>query len=174
LFNHSKVVIIPSNQQRYANDQRFTHRLNDGSGRVYATLGAGQPTDKCCSYGLIGSPLIGKPDRLTDLNLSANTSDQLLTLPAGKTEDEVIEELFKRDGTYDSYEADVDYALFPTSWADGYNSNSYALGLLLATGFKNLKVPPGTPGYNKPLDVSYFDPPRRGVVSVRECGLEGC
>jgi hypothetical protein len=68
-----------------------------------------------------------------------------------KNEDEAIEELFNRDATYDSYEADVDCALFLSSWADGYSYNCYALGLLLATGFKSLKVPPG---YNKPLDAS--------------------
>lgn len=154
-FQHAKIVIIPDNQKKWEKHPLFQNRIN---GRAYATLGAGQPTDNA-SYGLFGHPLIGAPNRKTDLNISANTTDQLLKLPDGKSEDEVIAELFERDAAYGD---NVDYSLFPSSLADGYNSNSYALGLLLATGFRDLKVPPGTAGYRKPLEAPHFE--RRGAA----------
>lgn len=163
-FNHTKITIIPNNQQKYANDKNFIGHPTLPDGRLYATLGAGPQ----------GGSLVGEPNRKTDRDFTRNTSDQLLKLPEGKTEDEVIAELFERDAAYDAYEEDVDYALFPSSLADGYNSNSYALGLLLATGFQNIKVPPMTAGYQKTLDDSYFVRPTRGSVTVTDCTAGRC
>ena len=158
--NHTKITIIPNNQERYANDERFTKHPRLADGRLYATIGAGPE----------GGLLVGRPNRDTDLTQDRNTTDQLLTLPPGKSEDEIIEELFAKG---DAYDDDLDYALWPSSWADGRNSNSYALGLLHAVGFRHLKVPPATLGWDKLLDDSYFRHDR-ATVTITDCNERPC
>ena len=49
----------------------------------------------------------------------------------------------------------ADYDLFPNR-ADGYNSNSYTIGLIEATGGRSEYDTTGLVGGNKPLPPEYF------------------
>ncbi len=145
--NHSKITIIPDNQAAYANDPRFSNTLPDG--RKYATLGAG-PED---------GNLVSNPNRPRDINLDHNNSSTSLN-PAdcgdgSRSEDQIIEDLFKSDGAYDDK---FDYELFPNRFSNGYNSNGYVSGLLNAVGFSP-SAPPGTPGFTKPVPKKSFGKP---------------
>jgi hypothetical protein len=141
---HMKIVFIPQNQDRYKNDSNFQNRLPDG--RRYSTLGAG-PED-----GL----LVGRPNRPTDLSMD-NNFVRTLTLPKNMTEDQAITRMFAADAAYSD---DLDYDLYPNglfgTGADGFNSNSYARGILNRAGIRGLPKPSGkvVPGFNKPIPPS--------------------
>ena len=145
--NHSKITIIPVNQAAYANDPRFSNTLPDG--RRYATLGAGPE----------GGNLVSNPNRPRDINRDHNNSSSPLN-PAdcgdgSRSEDKIIEDLFKSDGAYDDK---FDYELIPNRFSNGYNSNGYVNGLLNAVGFSPL-APSGTPGFTKPVPAKSLGKP---------------
>jgi len=145
--NHSKITIIPVNQAAYANDPRFSNTLPDR--RRYATLGAGSE----------GGNLVSNPNRPRDINRDHNNSSSPLN-PAdcgdgSRSEDKIIEDLFKSDGAYDDK---FDYELIPNRFSNGYNSNGYVNGLLNAVGFSPL-APSGTPGFTKPVPAKSFGKP---------------
>jgi RHS repeat-associated protein len=160
---HAKVVIVPKDQAKYAADQRFTRH----NGRVFATLGAGSMRGKLVS------------DRNRDRDVSftrdgKNSSDQLLALPEGVSEEQMIEKLFAAD---EAYLDDLNYDLFPhpMDMFIGFNSNSYAHGLILAVGM-DAKWPgkegmAGVPGWNMAVPASEF---RRATVTVVECTTDDC
>ena len=152
-FNHAKITIIPKDQAKYANGKRFNNTLPDG--RRCATIGAGP--------GGTTLDLVARLNRSHDVDRSRNTSDEELKLPDGVNEDEAISELFSAEGSYGN---DLDYVLFP--YFDGYNSNSFAHGLLNAVGFARYKAPPHAPGFDRPLLPSEFPLPK-GKVTVEEC-----
>ena len=144
-MNHSKVTVIPNNQAKWANDPRFSNTLPDG--RHYATLGAGPEGHN--PQG--GNNLVSNLNRQRDLIRDKNKSSAPLKCP--KSEDDSINDLFDADAKYNDAAL---YDFIPPSWADGYNSNSYAHGLLNAVGFSNIPTPPSAPGFGKPLPPSAF------------------
>jgi hypothetical protein len=146
-MNHSKITIIPNNQAKWANDPNFSNTLPLPDGRHYATLGAGPEGHN--PQG--GNNLVSKPNRKRDLIRDKNKSSALLKCP--KSEDESIKDLFAADAKYNDAAL---YDFFPPFWADGYNSNSYAHGLLNAVGFSNIPTPPSAPGFGKPLPPNSF------------------
>lgn len=144
--------IIPDNQQRYASDPRFNNI--DSSGRRFATIGAGPVRNRLVSD-------INRP-----LDRTLVSGGQRVTLPDGcNDEDAFIDRLFALDQAYGDNE---DYDLFPAISAsqrwwiadDGYNSNSYAAGLISATGAKLPGIPVNAPGWFKPVPIIYFLPHR--------------
>jgi hypothetical protein len=158
--SHIKIVIIPDNQSLWKKDSRFENILPDG--RHYATLGAG-PVD---------GKLVSSPNRPRDLDMTINNSlPQALQLPRGVTEDAEIGRLFALDR---NYKDNLDYDLFPEGvfgeGADGYNSNSYAVGLIQAAGLTgyvdyNPKIVPGS---KKPVPPKAF-----GVGGGSKCTPTG-
>jgi hypothetical protein len=145
-MNHSKVTVIPNNQAKWANDPNFSNTLPDG--RHYATFGAGP--EGYNPQG--GNNLVSNLNRPRDLIRDKNKSSARLKCPK-KSEDDSIKDLFDADAKYNDAAL---YDFIPPSWADGYNSNSYAHGLLNAVGFKNIPTPPSAPGFGKPLPPSSF------------------
>jgi len=139
--DHSKVTILPSCQTTWLSDPRFKNRTT--SGKVYATVGAGSESGK----------LVSNVNRPTDVDRSHNNYAALITLPGGTGEDEFIRLLFDTDA---KYKDGLDYELVPLSWTDGYNSNSFACGLLKVTTGSVPAQPPDTPGFEKPVPASYF------------------
>jgi hypothetical protein len=149
---HLKVAILPNNQDAYRNDDRF--RTNNRGARV-ATLGAEpegfsiqSPTGK----------LVNKPNRETDLTDSGFAVAEI-TPSKGETEDQLIERLFRADA---SYKGNLNYSVpnpFSKSFS-GYNSNSYAVGLLKAVGAENVPLSNQeqypTPGAFSPLPRACF------------------
>ena len=117
--DHSKITIIPVNQERYANDPRFNNVTPDG--RRYATLGAGPENGR----------LVSNVNRERDINLDHNVYSRTCPLPNDiDNEDAFIDRLFELDGRYQD---NIDYEWFPTRFSDGHNSNSYVNGLLRAS-----------------------------------------
>jgi RHS repeat-associated protein len=147
---HAFVRIMPENQQKYANDPRFQNI--DEQGRRYATIGAGPE----------GGNLVSNINRSADAE--RHEGGNIVSTPSGfKNEDEFIEGLFRLDANYGD---NLDYDLFPApagqgSWwlpDDSYNSNSYASGLLQATGATVAAPPVNAPGFNKPVPANEFAP----------------
>ncbi|MEQ9110677.1 MAG: RHS repeat-associated core domain-containing protein [Rhodospirillaceae bacterium] len=153
--NHAKIIIIPENQSKYSGDSRFSNVLTDG--RHFATLGAGPENRTLLN---LGGTLVSDHNRPRDVS-ETNTSSTTLTHPdiaSGKaTEDQVIGRLFGADA---SYKDNVNYDLKPSAGDDGFNSNSYAAGLLGVTGFGNVPSPPNAPGFDKPLPAEQFACPK--------------
>jgi hypothetical protein len=76
--------------------------------------------------------LIGDLNRPTDLDMSYNARQNPLELPTGISEDAMIGRLVS---SAENYQDDLDYDLFPGGMdSDGYNSNSFARGVLDANG----------------------------------------
>jgi hypothetical protein len=130
--------MVPRNQDRYSRDPNFQNKLPDG--RRFATLGAG-PED---------GRLVGNPNRPTDVDDSKNNYRRELAIPENRTEDQMIAALFAADAGYNDK---LDYDVLPAI-SDGYNSNSYARGMLDRAGFKAIPKLGYVPGYNKPIPSS--------------------
>ncbi|MEX2962184.1 RHS repeat-associated core domain-containing protein [Microbulbifer sp. TYP-18] len=140
-LDHAKVTIIPNNQAVWANDSRFSNSLPDG--RRYLTLGAGPE----------GGDLVSNINRSRDVNLGYNQTSALCPIPDQyASEDELIQALLNAD---QNYQDNLDYEYFPQSFTDGYNSNSYANGLLRAVGI-TMPTPPSSPDFNKLLPENSF------------------
>ena len=140
-FNHSKVTIIPECQPNWLTDPRFKNRT--ASGVAYATIGAGSE----------GGYLVSNINRPTDVDRSNNNYADFVRPPVGTGEDRFVQLLIDTDA---KYKDKLDYEVFPQSWTDGYNSNSFACGLLkIATGVVPSQ-PPDTPGFGKPVPTMYF------------------
>ncbi len=147
-FYHSKLIITPNNQARYANDSRFQNF--DTAGRRFATIGAG-PNGIYLEYG---------PNRRQDVDMP-NKFRQKLELPCTyANEDDAIDNLFELAAKYN--ERRSEYTFIPRrifGWATGHNSNSFISGLGKAAGF-NMPAPDATgantPGYQNPLPAWWF------------------
>ena len=149
-FDHSKIIITPTDQSRYANDARF---LNvDTNGNRYATIGAGP--DK----GLLGGLWAGvnRPRDVSELN----NNRQPIAVPSRYlNENAAIEALFTLAENFNKnpVRAYPDYAFFP-SGGTAYNSNSFVPGLLNAGGFSYPSPPGGRlPGAEHPVPAWYFE-----------------
>jgi len=150
---HTFITIIPDNQARYANDPRF--RNVNANGRRYSTLGAGP------ERGLLVSNINREKDRVphTGGHVVARASDCA-------NEDVYIDRLFAYDANYGD---NLDYDLFPANPGnrrvlvadDGFNSNSYAAGLLGATGGTVARPTVNVPGWDRPVPVVTFQPKPR-------------
>lgn len=145
---HTSIVIVPDNQEAYQEDDRFM--TTDEGGR-FATLGAG-PENR--------GRLVSNANRPADADL--DTAAELLEIDlGGRNEDEVIAELFAADAAYPD---NLDYDLLPKSpaarlfWVpdDGYNSNSYAHGLLNSIHLVAPQPSEKVPGFDKPVPPQYF------------------
>jgi hypothetical protein len=148
---HSKILINPNNQSAYRNDYRF---ITNRSGARVATLGAGPERSIGALVGG-GGRLVSDVNRPTDVHTKGFLV-QILSLPHGMSEDEMITRLFQLDKNYGD---DLKYDLFPDSGDAEYNSNSYVRGLLNAAGFPGLKTPPVyAPGTEKPVPTTEFNP----------------
>lgn len=146
-INHSKITIIPENQAVYSVHPDFQNKLPDG--RRYATLGAGPEG----GLGPFFSDLVSGSNRDTDRNRDHNVFSTPVTLPQGITEDQYIQYLFETDA---NYQDNTTYELFPNRRSNDYNSNSYASGLLNATGGTVSQHPQDAPGYWKPIPAQIF------------------
>ncbi len=127
---HLKLIIIPNNQRAYQDDQRFF--TNEAGARV-ATLGAGPEN---------GTPLRWLGDLVSNVNRENDVQERTfyigdLVPGQGDTEDALIGRIFDADA---NYRDNLDYDLFPES-QDGYNSNSYIMGLLGSLGVEGVPLP---------------------------------
>ena len=104
-------------------------------------------------WALFFADLVSSTNRPTDLKRNENVSSTPVVLPDGSTENQYIENLFEVDSRYQD---DVTYELFPSSWSNDYNSNSYTSGLLNATGGRVNQPPHDAPGFRKPLPSRKF------------------
>lgn len=148
---HSKIVIIPDNQQKYANDPRFQNF--DSLGRRYATLGAGPEHGK----------LVAGVNRERDVSKPCGNRIRLNLPNQFANEDEAIRELLRMIENYNVHP--LPYTLFPSSASKEfnalvggeYNSNSFISGLGNAAGFKMpMHTGAKTPGYSNPVPTPYF------------------
>jgi RHS repeat-associated protein len=145
-FNHSKIVIIPANQAKYANNKYFSKILPNG--KRFATIGAGEVNGK----------LVAGLNRDTDvekMQSAMNIQEQVLRNLNGMSEDEAIDALLNASQEYDNQ---ADYMLFPGTpgRTGGYNSNSFIAGLLNRLGISGYGRPFIAPGFMTPLPPKYF------------------
>jgi RHS repeat-associated protein len=147
-FNHSKVVIIPDDQDSWRDHPDARTFLN---GEVYMTIGAGSVDGKLTD-GL---------NRTRDVIRTHNVFSTSVNLPAGMTENQYIGKLLS---AHENYQDNAKYVWFPAKSSSSYNSNSYASGLLNATGGRVSQTPPSAPGYAKPLPSSYFQPQTQSEI----------
>jgi RHS repeat-associated protein len=158
LWLHAKLVFVPKDQKRYANDKRFVGKLSDG--RRFMTIGAGPG-------GAGEKKLVSDQNRPNDVGFTANNRDsnrQKVT-PRDGDEDAAWEDLVATDAGYtDNLPYD------PANTGDGYNSNGYIHGMLLANGYTNIQNPSWwAVGWDEPVPLD--PPPKRAEVEI-ECALE--
>ena len=163
---HSKVVIVPDNQGKYRNDDRFIPGRN---GVRAATLGAGPESGVGSLFGR-GGKLVSDVNRSTDRGTKGYLIKSLV-LPKGVSEDVMIARLFKLDK---AYKDDLRYDINPETQEEGevkgYNSNSYVSGLLRAAGYGDWGNNSGrsVPGYQTPVPSEKFR--EKPCLSVKDCG----
>ena len=146
---HGKIVIVPRDQDRWKGTIFFNKSGELPDGRRYITIGGGPDEGTALNRG----KLIGDLNRPTDLDLSGNVRSTLLNLPKGMSEDTVIGNLVSQT---ENYQDDLDYDLAPGGLDnDGYNSNSFARGILDAAGL-NSRTFKDLVGGDKPVPKGCF------------------
>ena len=139
---HALIRITPENQKKYALDSRFRPSED---GKFILTLGAGPSRD-------FPPRLVSEINRRSDFEEHPFWFD--LVLPPGCDEDALISLLLALDADYRDKRV---YDWIP--WAGGgYNSNSYAHGLLRAAGISIPAsfIPASFPDWDRPLPPSDF------------------
>ncbi|MFV3126490.1 RHS repeat-associated core domain-containing protein [Niveispirillum sp. KHB5.9] len=143
--NHAAIRITPIDQETYVSDPRFANI--DENGNSYSVLSAGPQYNV---PGIWGN-LISNINRDTDVGPQTGSVD--VPMPGMfENENSWINALFSADN---NYQDNVNYEAFPGQDDDNHNSNSYAAGLLRATG----ATPPAVesvPGYEKPVGIEHF------------------
>lgn len=148
--SHTLLRITPSDQSHFKTNKNF--HLVDGNKNLYLTIGAGPEWGK----------LVSDLNRKSDAEPHTGKYRQVARPNKYRTESDFIDQLLANDANYGDH---LDYDLFPATvgnerwWVadDGYNSNSYVSGLLLATDVRPLPQPTVTvPGYQKPVPKEYF------------------
>ncbi len=143
---HFAIRFTPDDQASVDNHPDFQN--TDADGNKYVTLSAGP--------SMITGNLVAAPNRSADLGTQEGSIK--LKVPEGMTETEYYN---KMAVSFNGYPDNVDYDLYPEG-NDGYNSNSFATGLVGAAGGE---VPPlpvspmgklDAPGYEKPLPPECF------------------
>jgi hypothetical protein len=160
---HVSLRIEPNDQAAWAGDDRFT-RVNAGTGRHYATIGAG-PENSLGSLLGRGGNLIAGVNRKTDADLTNKVIEFKLNIGA-RDENKVIYGLFK---TTEAYKNNVPYKINPRPFTAGYNSNSFAAGLMRAVGLVPPTIRMNVPGYTKPVPLTNPCPNGRIAGSSGPC-----
>ena len=159
---HTSVIVFAGQDSVFYNKGSFNNK-NRHFGMQFATLGAGS----------IGGKLISGVNREpNDINMDIKV--QMTSL--GVHDTATIRALFANELHYRTNYTNVNYDLFPdiATWSDphGYNSNSFAHGLLQSVGVFP-KAPSyiwyspihdhvsstiyySVPGWSKPLPIEYF------------------
>ncbi len=149
--HHTELLIIPSDQSQYENDPEFSRTVWVMRQEMhYTTVGAGP-----------GIPF--QPNTLVSrVNRSSVNEDTWTSRGSVWSEDEedLIDMVFELDGNYDD---DLNYDIIPQAGTNGFNSNSYLHGLLIALEAEfsaSWTVDLGGlnfPGWEKPLLLAHFD-----------------
>jgi len=142
--HHSCAIMFVGTDSSYWDDGRFIK--NEKWGIRYATIGG--------ESGIFNSFLTGKVNRDSDVTLSTKVEMQWLHSGVGK-----IEKLFAAEENYRNNTRWVwdklPYTFYPTDQF-GYNSNSYARGILESVGL-NPKTPShNSPGWNQIIPAKKF------------------
>jgi hypothetical protein len=152
---HSSIIVFAAPGSQFYCTEHFKGNFYDGGPIQYATLGAGAE----------GGKLISGINRDKDLDLRPEFKVQMISM--GVCDVRTINRLFAYEGYYRKYFLDVNYDLFPDSdrttglYGKGYNSNSFAAGLLQAVGITPITPSYTVPWFDKPLPASYFKRGRR-------------
>lgn len=151
---HTSVLVFASTESDYYDSEHFTQIGEDWSDNWkdihYVTLGAGP------GWGLSGDPLTADYNRPKDIQLDIKV--QMINLTTSSVINENIDMLLENHEYYKKVDDEnlPSYNLFPGN-ENEQNSNSYAVGLLNASGIDDLGEPIyNVPGYEYPLASSYF------------------
>jgi RHS repeat-associated protein len=146
---HSSVIIFADLGSKYYDTDNFKVNLYDGGNVQYSTLGAGSVDGK----------LISGINQTKDLDLEIKV--QMMSM--GIYDVTTANKLFDSERHYYDTFTDVNYDLFPVAnktsgfgYGKGYNSNSFASGLLGAVGITPVTPSYTVPRFDKPLPTSYF------------------
>lgn len=143
---HSSALVFIAPESTFYDDENIDFQNYDGGHVKYASLGAGSTKGK----------LTSGVNREKDINLGIKV--QMISM--GVNDVDTINSLFENEKHYGTNYKNVNYALFPDAnrFADphGYNSNSFAHGLLISAGITPITPSYKVPGWIKPLPKSYF------------------
>jgi len=140
---HSLVKVVPKNQSKWMSKGSVK---KDSSGNYFFTLGAGPYNGK----------LKSDFNRPRDVYANKVYSERLM-VPAGMDEDALISKIIMADK---GYADDLVYSALPDFDSREYNSNSYAMGLVLESGMQPssfaISDRDRLPGIEKPVPHRYF------------------
>jgi hypothetical protein len=129
-----------------------------GTNFKYGTVSAGavplNPFDAC----VLNAVLVSDFNRPNDITQPYTVLERLNV--SQRDEDAFLGHLLFRDANYDD---DLDYECAPQWFTDGYNSNSYLHGILVASGWPLPRFASGLrgarfPGWFKPMPKPLFEP----------------
>jgi hypothetical protein len=161
---HIAIKIIPQNQALWSGLSgsplyAIYFKNKDVFGHWFATLGAGpgQDVDIVPSQCLGQLPLVSGANRGEDVKAPPAHFELLNYDKRVEAEDVLISRLFAL--ALEGYQNNLTYYCLPEG-LPGYNSNSFAAGLLNAAGIPPPSFPSAlrTPGWEKPVPVNQFFP----------------
>lgn len=161
---HTSVIVFANSESEYYNRKEFSQYGDTWSENWrnihYLTMGAG-PKEQ-----IAFDPLTSGYNRNKDVMLDIKV--QMVNLTDSHSVNEQIDRLLTCHQYFNDLVEELrpSYDLFPQN-ENEQNSNSYAVGLLIASGIDDLGMPEySVPGYKFPLASSYF--------GVDMEGEEGC
>jgi hypothetical protein len=143
-YRHSALLLIPDDQSRNWGALGFVK--DNKSGRWCATLSAGPDDTK----------LVSELNRESD-KPSKNRIDATIENPYGKTVSADTQFIMSLIDKFNNYSDSLPYGLEPAEGLAIYNSNSFAAGLLNASGGKVPKLKGTYPGIDKPVPKENFE-----------------
>ena len=151
---HTSVIVFASSESEYYYNNEFSQNGDTWSENWnnihYVTMGAGP------KIPIAGDPLTSGYNREKDVMLDIKV--QMVNLTISNIVNDSIPKLLACHEYFNSLEEEMrpSYDLFPM-FDSQQNSNSYAVGLLNASGIDDLRMPEyNVPGYFFPLASSYF------------------
>ena len=151
---HTSVIVFANSESEYYNRKEFSQYGDTWSENWrnihYLTMGAG-PKEQ-----IAFDPLTSGYNRNKDVMLDIKV--QMVNLTDSRSVNEQIDRLLTCHQYFNDLVEELrpSYDLFPQN-ENEQNSNSYAVGLLIASGIDDLGMPEyNVPGYKFPLASSYF------------------
>lgn len=144
---HFAVRFTPDDQSTVTNHPNFQNADTDGN--KYVVLSA--------RFDMLTGNLSKGVNR--DSDIGPQEGALTVSVPEGMTETQFYNGMAEN---FNSYQNNVDYDLYPEG-ENGYNSNSFATGLVESAGGTAPQLPTSSmgtlhaPGYNKPLPDRCFD-----------------
>jgi hypothetical protein len=162
-FNHASIIVFAAPSSTFAANEFFEKATSyPRNNSYYMTFGGESSNNPFDNEDAGWGHVISKNNRTSDVRLY-NKKEMI---PLRSVDETKINNLLARESTFRGKQATSNLTYFPTGSGNTYNSNSFAHGLLIASGINNISHPIlnshpilsniRTPGWGRPIPSQHF------------------